>query len=382
MAIYHWEAQIFSRSKEHSAVAAAAYRAGERIQDNASKATHDYSKLRDRVAHSTVILPDGAAAWLGNREQLWNHVHRHESKRVDSQLAREINIALPHELTLEQHIELMERYIRAEFTSRGMVADLNIHQPDLSKGQDARHWHAHIQLPLRAATANGLHNVKTREWNALFRAGLDDRRRAWEEHCNAALARHGHEVRVDRRTLAAQQEEARKVGNVVGAILLNRRPQVSMSPRQLAEARKHIARAVGKPVSSRELPEAVRRNGSILAQNESVAFQRKIASAARPDEAPLLNIMPLMPIRNSVPAKSMFDVSPKDLMFGMYRMGFISLDHLRTSLEKIGFEEASRQSFATLQGFQRRLQPAQIKAAQQQRNHRAGPRRKRSTSPL
>src|SRR4051812_30673614 len=97
MSSYHFSMQIISRSQGRSAVAAAAYRAGERLADRVSGRVADYRKRRG-VVMTAIMVPTGAAHWLRDRERLWNAVQRCESRR-DAQLAREVNFALPHELS-------------------------------------------------------------------------------------------------------------------------------------------------------------------------------------------------------------------------------------------------------------------------------------------
>lgn len=242
MAIYHFAAQILGRGKGRrnldgtprvrpdNAVAASAYRAGARLRDEREGRTQNY-RGRQGVAHSEVMLPEGAAAWLADREKLWNEVERLES-RADAQLAREINMALPHELSAEQRLTLVRDFVREQFTGRGMIADIALHDPVAKKGDDPRNFHAHIMLSLRKATKAGLHGVKTREWNS--REMLGQWRKAWQDHTNRALERVAKRDRVDHRTLAAQREEALAQGNRKAAYELNREPEIHVGPRPKA----------------------------------------------------------------------------------------------------------------------------------------------------
>ena len=92
MAIYHFSAQVISRGKGQSAIASAAYRSGERLQDERTGETKYYKR---QVQPETMILsPSHAPEWVQDRERLWNEVEASET-RVNSRLAREINIALP-----------------------------------------------------------------------------------------------------------------------------------------------------------------------------------------------------------------------------------------------------------------------------------------------
>src|SRR5690242_18912131 len=105
MAIYHLSGTIVTRSQGRSAVACAAYRAGEKLYDERYEKTHDFSRKRD-VVYREVMLPENAPSSFSDRETLWNAVERAE-KRKDAQLAREFNVSLPRELNLEQQIALV-----------------------------------------------------------------------------------------------------------------------------------------------------------------------------------------------------------------------------------------------------------------------------------
>src|SRR5438552_4365786 len=132
MAIYHFSGTIISRSQGRSAVACAAYRSAEKLHDEKYDKEHDYSHKRD-VANTEILLPDNAPQWMGNREKLWNAVEVNE-KRKDAQLAREFNFALPRELTLEQNTILAREFVKQAFVSKGMVADLCIHNEKTPEG--------------------------------------------------------------------------------------------------------------------------------------------------------------------------------------------------------------------------------------------------------
>lgn len=242
MASYHFAVQVVKRSQGRSVVAMAAYRAGERLHDSRRNQVEDYSKRRG-VAHREILVPEGSPEWLADREALWNAVERAE-KRIDAQLAREINLALPHELTHDQRVELVRDFVLEQFVARGMVADLAIHQPVVEKGDNRLNHHAHILLTLRQAMAQGFRQVKTREWNA--DSLLVTWRAAWAEHQNRALLRNGHEALVDHRSLAAQRAEARAQGDRPRAALLDRLPEVHIGPL----ARQAVKR--GRQVNSHE----------------------------------------------------------------------------------------------------------------------------------
>ena len=126
---------------------------------------HDYSR-KSGVVHSEVLAPANTPDWMTDRAKLWNAVEAVE-KRKNSQLAREIQLSLPHELTPEQRKKLVFDYAQEQFVSRGMIADVNIHTPNPIG--DERNHHAHIMLTMRELTGDGFHSRKStptaRSWN-------------------------------------------------------------------------------------------------------------------------------------------------------------------------------------------------------------------------
>ncbi len=264
MAIYHFSAQVLGRGKGRknldgspkkrpdNAVAAAAYRAGEKLRDERRGETHDYSR-RQGVAYREIMVPEHAPAWLADRETLWSTVEKMET-RVDAQLAREINAALPHELSAEERRALVQDFVREQFVSCGMVADFALHDPVPEKGDDPRNFHVHIMLTLRQATKTGLREVKTRAWNS--RELLDHWRQSWSAYANRALARAGKRDRIDHRTLVAQREDAKARGDRKAAALLDRAPEIHIGPRPKAMQAREVepvsrARRQGAPRHAR-----------------------------------------------------------------------------------------------------------------------------------
>ena len=144
MAIYHCGIKIISRGKGKSAVAAAAYRSGETITNEYDGVTHDYTRKRG-IVHTEILLPDNAPAEYSDRAVLWNAVEKIE-KAKNSQLAREIEIALPVELSLLQNKSLVREYVKKHFVEQGMCADIAIHDTDSGNP------HAHIMLTMRPFT--------------------------------------------------------------------------------------------------------------------------------------------------------------------------------------------------------------------------------------
>jgi len=197
MAIYHFSAKVISRAAGCSAQAAAAYRSASRLHDERLDRHHDFSN-KAGVIHSEVLLPDGAPEHLSDRERLWNEVEAAE-KRIDAQLAREVEFALPRELSTEMGIDLTRSFVACEFVDRGMIADLNVHRDIGADGQPKPH--AHVMLTMREVGEDGF-GGKVRDWNRTDL--LQHWREAWAEHVNERLAALDIEARIDHRTLAAQ----------------------------------------------------------------------------------------------------------------------------------------------------------------------------------
>lgn len=155
MAIMHMSVKIISRGKGQSAIASAAYRSATKLEDKFYGETKDYSKKRF-VEHSEIQLPANAPKEYANRENLWNSVEKAE-KNKNAQLAREVEIALPREMTREQQLELVHDYVQKQFVDQGMIADWSLHNPKPDEKQPDRpaNPHVHIMLTMRSLKPNG-----------------------------------------------------------------------------------------------------------------------------------------------------------------------------------------------------------------------------------
>ncbi|WP_374844869.1 MobQ family relaxase, partial [Paenochrobactrum glaciei] len=151
---------MISRSQGRSATAASAYRAAERIEDHRTGLVFDYER-RSGVEHTHILAPENAPEWVHNRAELWNAVEAAETRK-NSQVAREVRIALPHEFSQSERIEAITAFCNEHFVSRGMVADIAWHSP--GQDGDERNYHAHIMLTTREITAEGF-TTKNRDWN-------------------------------------------------------------------------------------------------------------------------------------------------------------------------------------------------------------------------
>ncbi|MGJ4993738.1 Ti-type conjugative transfer relaxase TraA [Bradyrhizobium sp. HKCCYLS3077] len=197
MAIYHLHVKVIGRKSGSSAVASAAYRSGSRLRDERLERSHDFSGKRG-VVHSEVMLPENAPPAWRDRERLWNDVEAFEVRK-DAQLAREVEFALPREMSEAQSIELARDFVRGEFVDRGMIADLNVHWDMAEDGVPKPH--AHVMLTMRAVDETGF-GRKVREWN---RTEMVERwRERWAELANERLAELDIDARIDHRSLEAQ----------------------------------------------------------------------------------------------------------------------------------------------------------------------------------
>lgn len=220
MAIFHWSMKLVRRSMGKSAVAAAAYRSGTKLVNEWDGVTHDYSS-KQNVAYSEIMLPAHAPPMFQDRSTLWNSVEKIE-KAKDSQLARDLEISLPIELSKSEQLDLARAYIRDTFVSSGMCADFSYHDKEGNP-------HIHILLTVRSLKSNGEWGTKCRkvydldergqripdgkggwknhredavDWNG--RDKVEVWRAAWAAYANRALEAAGRPERIDHRSYARQ----------------------------------------------------------------------------------------------------------------------------------------------------------------------------------
>ena len=255
MAIYHFSAKVFGRSGGRSAIASAAYRAGERLHDDKLDRDHDYTE-KAGVVHREMMLPEGAPVRWADRGTLWNEVEAGE-KRKDAQLARDIEISLPRKLGKAEAIRLAQDFVREQFVDRGMVADLNVHWTQARDGGEQPH--AHVMLTMREVVAGragheeeGAFGKKVVAWND--RALLGEWRERWAELANTRLLELGHDIRIDHRSYAEQG--------------IDLEPQHKIGPAGVRrEAREQDAERAS------EHREIARRNGDKLSEEPEIALR-------------------------------------------------------------------------------------------------------------
>ncbi len=202
MAIFHLTTKVISRGKGQSAIAAAAYRSGERLRDEQANEQKFYQARAERIEFTGIYAPKDAPEWAQDRNRFWNEAERAETRK-DGRLAREIEIALPHELTAEQRRWAVQDFVREAFVRKGYAVDVAIHAPD--KESDARNHHAHILIAERKLGADGFAKMKDPAMNK--REQLTEWREQWAHVANRHLERHGHAERIDHRSLKEQGVE-------------------------------------------------------------------------------------------------------------------------------------------------------------------------------
>ncbi|MFM1539758.1 MobQ family relaxase [Helcococcus ovis] len=224
----HTHVDIVSRSKGASIIAKAAYNARDKLKDDYYGKTHDYSK-KDDLVFSKIFLPEHIPKEFSNREYLWNGVEKIE-KSKNSQLARNLLFELPRELNEKDRIKLISEFIEENFTSKGMIADCNIHNPMASDNEEQPH--AHILLTLREIDEKGNWKPKSRKEYILDENGEKiklksgnykskkvnlndwnepDKAKEWRENfskkANEYLAKNNIDKRIDPRTFEEQGRE-------------------------------------------------------------------------------------------------------------------------------------------------------------------------------
>lgn len=235
MAIYHTRVKTFSRAKQHSSAAAAAYRAGLLIEEADGK-KHDYRR-RGGVVETRCVAPEEAPDWAFDPRLLWPAAEASE-RRKDATVAREFEIALPHELDDDQRSALTAEIARALVDRYGFAVQASIHEPQTPDGLN---YHVHILATTRRIGPDGLAD-KTRELDGgpSGRGEVEWIREMVAQATNAHLQAARIDARVDHRSLQAQADAALERGDLSTALSLTREPSQHVGKNATALHRKGV----------------------------------------------------------------------------------------------------------------------------------------------
>ncbi|OWV73061.1 conjugal transfer protein TraA [Rhizobium sp. R634] len=274
MAIMFVRAQVISRGAGRSIVSAAAYRHRARMMDEQAGTSFSYRGGAGELMHEELALPDDIPDWLRSAisgqsvskasEVFWNAVDGFET-RADAQLARELIIALPEELTRAENIALVREFVRDNLTSKGMIADWVYHDKDGNP-------HIHLMTTLRPLAKEGFGPKKVAvvgEDGKPLRVVTPDRpngkivykvwagdketmkawKIAWAEAANRHLALAGHEIRLDGRSYAEQGLDgiAQKHLGPEKAALARKGRELHFAPADLARRQERADRLLAEP---------------------------------------------------------------------------------------------------------------------------------------
>ena len=226
IALFHFHVTQIKRSAGQSAVAAAAYRSGEKLHSDYYGEDSDYTR-KGGVICSEILLPAHAPPEYADRETLWNAVEKVERGKK-AQLAYSFDIALQNEFSMEENINLARQFLLEQFVSRGMIVDFAVHLPDKEDG-GISNPHFHVMCPIRPIEPNGKWGNKQRREYVLDESGnripdgtgdyvfnavpttdwgspemLEHWRQAWAELCNAKFAEKELPSRIDHRSYERQ----------------------------------------------------------------------------------------------------------------------------------------------------------------------------------
>ena len=277
MAIYHLSMKPVSRSGGRSAVAAIAYRSASRIENQRDGLTHDFTH-KQGVAHAEIVLPNGVVAeWAKDRSALWNAAEGAETRK-DARVAREFEIALPHELDAGQRLALTRAFAQGLADRYGAAVDFAVHTPH--PDSDVRNHHAHVMMTTRTIGPDGLggktdlelankellpRNLPTSQMQ------LRDLRQFFEHLANEHLALAGLDIRIDHRSHQERGLEIEPTGHIgVHAT------QIDRQGGEVSRTRLDLDAALRNADLIREKPEQLL---TVITEEKSVFDRHDIARA-------------------------------------------------------------------------------------------------------
>jgi MobA/MobL family len=217
---YHFHVGNHSRGKGHSAVSGAAYRAGEKLLDQRTGLTHNYSRRED-VLYSAILAPKNAPEWTQDRGELWNYVEEFENAK-NSRLAKDIDASLPWQLD-EKHREYMVRDFAYDLTRKGFILDANIHAPHAHG--DQKNIHVHMMITTRHIDGDDFADKKDRELDKV--KTLEHWRERWAEIGAKQLEKMGYVLEAEQwrhgwQTIEIQKNAAIERGDLEFAATCDR----------------------------------------------------------------------------------------------------------------------------------------------------------------
>jgi ATP-dependent exoDNAse (exonuclease V) alpha subunit len=279
MAIYHLSVKPISRKAGRSATAAAAYRAAEVVHDETTGQTFDYTR-KQGVEHSEIVLPTDCAKrdinWARDRTALWNEAEKAEN-RSNSRVAREYEVALPHEMNRAHRVDLVRSFSQSIADRYGCAVDFAIHAPH--REGDQRNHHAHLLATTRTIEAAGLGEKTEIEWSdgnrqkAGLKKGKEEVfriREQWAAFTNDKLKELSLDARIDHRSLEAQGVEREPTTHLGPAVssMERRGIRTEVGYRIEAEASARLERAAEMAALRHEAREVER---SILSLDTSIS---------------------------------------------------------------------------------------------------------------
>ena len=200
MAIYHFSIKNIGRSNGRSAVAAAAYRSGEKLVDSVYGKEQDYTK-KTGIEYKNIYVPSHANENLLDRQTLWNEVEKSELKKngdlkTTARLAKEFEIAFPHEVDADTRKRMLDELAQTLVKNHNVIVDAVIHAPHTKSGSDERNYHAHIMFTTRSINEQGELGKKAREFNDDGKNLTLAYRELWANMVNQELEQIGTQERV------------------------------------------------------------------------------------------------------------------------------------------------------------------------------------------
>lgn len=294
MAVPHFSVSIVARGSGRSAVLSAAYRHCAKMEFEREARTIDYSR-KQGLLHEEFVIPADAPEWLramiadrsvaSASEAFWNKVEVFE-KRADAQLAKDVTIALPIELTAAQNIALMRDFVATHITAKGMVADWVYHD---APGNP----HVHLMTTLRPLTESGfgakkvavpgpdgrpMRNDAGKIVYELWAGSADDFvafRDGWFVCQNRHLALAGLDIRIDGRSYEKQGIDVEPTIHLgVGAKAIERKSAATTQPTALERTELQEERRANNARRIQRRPEIVL---EMITREKSVFDERDVA---------------------------------------------------------------------------------------------------------